>query len=465
MDDEIGANSECLVTPDALFKPADWLAKIDFIKQLVLLNNLLITVLAEHGGGKTSFIKLLQESEMSAQTHVFRASSSFSSSDIVIELANIFHQKVDSSTTMSSMIEHINQRNTHFLLIIDDAQNLPPAFLQEILTEIKRYERSMFFHICVVSDFKILQYLHKLETTEFENLIHTIELGALTKRETSTWLLNKSNVTSPVTNIELEKFYQLTGGSVARINSQMNALFEKECSLPISKFKQSLSIPSGQIISVLVASVFFTWFVQTSYFGSKQNIDVGVKEESAKVIESKAVEMASHSKIPAYFMASVIQPLQPSSRNLTIDYGDSDDTTLQNMVLMDKVVVLPNVVNAYHPSGSGIAVSSLPAIEIAKGKRDFSNEDNTIKNGFKSFTIQVLASKQPHELEKFVTVHHFNSQFKIALTKRNGIDWYVLTMGEFNKRELAQVAIDTLPAEVSKFKPWVRSTKELKVIG
>ena len=54
---------------------------------------------------------------------------------------------------------------------------------------------------------------------------------------------------------------------------------------------------------------------------------------------------------------------------------------------------------------------------------------------------------------------------KINLTKRNGNDWYVLTLGEFRKREQAQDAVKHLPVKLVQLNPWIRQIGQLKVIG
>lgn len=466
MVSENNSSPEHLVTPESLFKPARWLAKIDFIKQLVLSNNVLLTVLAEHDGGKTTFTKLLtQEIDTAIQVHGFQASSSFSNSDLIADLGNIFHKEVDSSTTMTNMIEHINQLNEHFLLVIDDAQNVPPVFLQELLMDIKRRESSIFFHVCLVSDFKILEPLHKLESEQFDNLIHTMELDALTEWETSTWLLNKSNGASHINNRRLREFYQLTGGSVARINSQMTVFVESLFSAPQSKFKKSIFLRLGQSISVVFVVSIVTWLWQTNYYSVPiQNADVKTTEP-VKAIELTVVEVPLKSHIPAaYSTASMIQVLEPSSRNLVIDSGGSDEMDLNKMVVMDKVLVLPKIILAYPFNESTTLVSELPGIGALASKKILP-EIKIVKKDRALYTIQLLASKQHREIEKFMAAHHTNGPFKIGYVKRQGKGWYVLTMGEFKKCEHAQRAIDSLSADIAQFKPWVRSAREFTVVG
>lgn len=81
------------------------------------------------------------------------------------------------------------------------------------------------------------------------------------------------------------------------------------------------------------------------------------------------------------------------------------------------------------------------------------------------FTIQVLASRKRDDVMHFVNSHKMTANAKIRLTKRDGLDWYVLTIGEFGQVEQAQAAIKMLPTELAKFNPWIRPVGSLKAIG
>jgi hypothetical protein len=49
-----------VIQPRVLLKPGSWLEKVDLINHLILFSNVLITVLSEKEGGKSSFGTLLQ---------------------------------------------------------------------------------------------------------------------------------------------------------------------------------------------------------------------------------------------------------------------------------------------------------------------------------------------------------------------------------------------------------------------
>jgi hypothetical protein len=75
-----------------LFKPSNWCAKINFIKHLITLNNILITVCADLNSGKTTFIHFLQ-TELDptiVRSQVLNASLDFLSFDVLSNLIDTF---------------------------------------------------------------------------------------------------------------------------------------------------------------------------------------------------------------------------------------------------------------------------------------------------------------------------------------------------------------------------------------
>lgn len=76
-----------------------------------------------------------------------------------------------------------------------------------------------------------------------------------------------------------------------------------------------------------------------------------------------------------------------------------------------------------------------------------------------------MASPNQAKLKKFVATQKINKLVKIRLTKRDGIEWYVLTIGEYKQREQAKAYIQNLPASLSQFNPWVRPLAQLSALG
>jgi DamX protein len=83
----------------------------------------------------------------------------------------------------------------------------------------------------------------------------------------------------------------------------------------------------------------------------------------------------------------------------------------------------------------------------------------------RKMTIQLLASHNQEHIKSFMTTHHLNKIGKIWITKRDGLEWYVLTIGEYRELEQAQTVIKNLAPDLRQLKPWVRPVSNLRNLG
>jgi len=484
MHGEAMETTQSSVLGDQLFKPSNWLTKIEFINHLVLLNSIMTAVIAEHGGGKTTFIKVLsQELDENILSHVFNAAPRCVSADLLSALSGALSLDLNGLPSITSMVEQINKQKKHFLLVIDDAQNLPLSLLQEFLTEIERHKHNNFFHVCLVSDFSIVQRLCVLDANQFTNMIHSIELGALTENETNTYLLEKSKVPFHINKTNLEEFYNLTGGNIARINSQMNQFFRKDTSKDMfsaSKSKKSRINNSNLFSMLLVASLVSAYIWHINDRSSSTN------SLSRTLASEEPSLMMSH--VPSLTLASVRQPLQSSPLNRVVKVLGEDDSNLEKMVVMDKVVVIPKAIpstrDSHASAGDAILLSSLTPVgaltpKISAPLKTVSSaaansvastalvrsKDNAVSSTKGQYTIQLLASQREAVLRQFIAIHHLKDEAKINVIKQQGVNWYVLTLGEYNKVKHAKLAMDQLPAELAIFRPWIRPLTALHELG
>ncbi|WP_028388668.1 AAA family ATPase [Legionella fairfieldensis] len=468
-------------TAKPIFKPDSWLTKIDYINHLVLFNNVLIAVLAEQGAGKTTFCHLLQANlDSQIKSHLMKATVPFSQADFLVQLDSAFHLRIDSKATLAHIVRQINERKSHVLMIIDDAQNLSDAFLQEALFELKHQGDHGYFHLCLISDFSLVASLNKLEA----NLIHTLEPGSLTESETKTYVLNSlpapRRLDQTMTEKRLEQFYQLTGGNIARINNQMINYF---CPEPLKSQPQhksrvkNIGFVTGAAMTLIVSS--YIWhhhFLPSSEKTTEQDLAPYIAEirpplpsilpvvpasgDEAAVLISQLPDIgyelahrASH--LPAWYVEAVREPAQPSPRRAT-DIA-LDDGTDDLLVVRDRVVVIPKTLPAHKPTSiKKVVLNKATSVKTVK---------KVLPSGASRYTIQLLASPNREDVKRFFKRLSMKKGAKIRTTKRNGLNWYVLTLGDYDQYKQAQVAIKQLPPEFGRYNPWVRSLSQLKMIG
>lgn len=496
------------------FKPAAWLNKIDFINHLVLLNNVLITVLAEKGGGKSTFAQILKSSlDSGVKTGLINAEAPLNVQQVLSKLYEAFHLRIDAEQSLSNFVQQVNERKVHVLVIIDNAQLLPDLFIKEALLEIKKQGNTGFFHLCLVSDYSLAASINSLDKDLFDNLIHSIELGGLSESETKTYLLkflpSPRRLDKTMTDKRLAQFYQLTGGYIGRINTQMQDFFNPD-TLKASRPRRAGVKAYGLLGAALVGLGFA--------YTSTQNQTLAVAEpvvepapapipgpqfqEVASLMELPApsvfltvpeeklvsslpnlasnsiqllrshIEPALVTEIPSWTVASSSQELQPPPMRRVIEFNTDEDDELNNLVVMDKVVVIPKTVNKVNPHTvpakslvSNKPTKTLPVRPAETSKPAVIQTAKTSKPAAAQFTIQILASRNADDLKRFVARHIEAKNGKIYRTLREGSEWFVLTLGNFPDLSKAQLAVKALPGELAQRKPWVRSTSSLKAIG
>ena len=455
-----------------VFKPSSWLSKIEYINHLILFNNVMITVVAEQGAGKTTFTEVLQTGlDASINSVVIKAAANFSKFELLAQLNTFFGPLNPCEHDLANLVKEINERKTHVLVIIDDAHHLTDSFLQEVLGELEQQGDKGFFKICLMADFSLVARLNQLDNS----LIYQVELGGLSEIETKTYLINSlashKKLNNSFSDKRLTQFYQLTAGDISRINKQKTDYF---CIKPVNNrsWLRSMSFVATAAVALIGSS--YIWknqFLPSSINSPNsselfdQYADVQQPLPSLIPIVPHIVkepllisrlpdinhELASQpSKIPIWFAGAIIQKSQPSPKRV-VDVALEEEEN-DSLVLRDRVLFIPkslsgnehiredkqqrlsqenNLVKSQKRSSS-----SKPTVVKAKkmsGSSLKSRPLKPVKITQKQFTIQLIASRKQEDLLRFLTSHKLKAGTKIRLTKRGGLDWYVLTLGEFGQ--------------------------------
>ena len=146
---------------------------------------------------------------------------------------------------------------------------------------------------------------------------------------------------------------------------------------------------------------------------------------------------------------------------------EDDGTSTNDLVVMDKVVVVPKIVHHHANEAPAPVAQAAKVTPTAPKVSKAISKAVIIKPVLEQsrFTIQLLASHNMAELKRFAEAHHFNGKTTIRTTLRQGTVWYVLTLGEYSKREYAKDAANHLTQGNAQLKPWVRSLADLKKVA
>ncbi|STX28257.1 DamX-like protein [Legionella beliardensis] len=439
-----------------LYKPNNWLAKINFINHLILFNDLMIVVMAEQGGGKTAFIQLLQEglsAEISAYT--VDAKVPLAEAQTLTQIEKFCHLPASSEPQLSDLVEKINTLKKHILIIIDNAHCLREDFLKNLLHEVKKY-RNNFFHVCLASDFSLNPLLNVLHGDTFKDLIHTIDLGLLSKQETKEYLLKKLPVSTKGLNKQLtdkilNEFYDLTSGCIAQINTHLASFFN------LNKTNYSFLTKRLPVITSL-----FLLLLAMTYLGQakiKSNSPAASYADLTKGNGTIKSNLIRHNDIKLDSKLLAI-PINHEQESLPLQEERTKTVTATALDQHHQEFVTVNestIASAIFPEeiAETVLESSLLAIDEVFKQSNLAK--TTAEQQLENFyTIQLLAGADKEGLNHFLRKQPIQGT-TINHLKRRGKDWFVLTLGEYSQSNQAKIALQQLPPELRKLKPWVRA--------
>lgn len=464
-------------TAHALFKPVSWSRQFDFINQLVLNNNVLISVLGEPGSGKSSFARLLESNintsitaERIAATHLFHEA------EFLDEINERFHLDLEGELTLTRVVHDMNRRQLHCLIIIDDAHELPLALVDSFLEAIKEQGPSGYFHLCLVSNFTKVASLNNLAVGSYENLVHSMEIGVLAEEELRPYLLERllplkgAEVESLLTDSRIHEFYQLTAGCFVGINSQMSSFFHlapKSSGFVQLPKKHPVIALGGFMVFVLGAAFFWQMKSQSPVLDEPLAL-IKTPSEDAMVVQALSTPPTVMtvsaapltSQIPAYYIDAVREPIESSPAQFA-----GDELALNEGV-------------ANEPVSEGDQVVSLPSIpanqpKAVKAQKKKAMNQNSVTSrqaaGKKAvahgFVIQLYASRNRVDTEKFIATYRLKARAHVYKSLRDGATWYVVALGRYDERLQAKQALDHLPSQLVALKPWIRQRQNLSAFG
>lgn len=455
------------IQPRILFKPGSWLANIDLINHLILFNNVIINVLSEKGGGKTSFTSLLQNNlDQQIKSVFIPLSANCNHSDLIRDIAAQFNDHFDERTDLATVVTQINELKAHVVLLIDNAQYLPESFMEEAIAAVKQQETFGFFHLCLLSDQIIATPSNKLGSPFSDNVIHTIELGSLNEIEARTYVLQRAMtanlINKPFTDTQFKQFYELTKGHLAKINSELQP-FILHCAEQKRQDPSSLVKKISFALGVVLIAGFAGFYLSQSFdlYSTEQleTVTLPVPNKNDRAQENSTA--ALNSQIASWRDSSTQQLVYSSlPKKETLDDLD-EEFSVEHRALVDKVIVLPKVQVHKNPSTEPKKIAQP---KLAKQPQKTVHKKSVIARRAtpKPFTIQVVASHKKQVIVNLKQMHKaLGNNAKIRhFTNAQG-NWYVLTVGEYESRAQAQRTIPKLPIPLRRLNPWIRSTSNI----
>lgn len=433
------------------FKPCAWLANIDFIKRLIATNHLMMVVMSEAEGGKSTFVDLMRfKFEPAIQTVFIQTEPDESEAMLLKTVCTIFNVSPDAGINFEAFFEHLPQPKQPVLLVIDDAHQLSLECLRQLIYAYKQHAFAKRFYLCLVSDFSLSPHLLRFEQEGLKNFIHTIEPGALTEAETKTYVLryaqSQQGLESLLSPERFKAFYAATQGHISTIHQQLKILNQIQSKDKTGGKKKRSYRNSFALICALIV------------------IGVGVKQQLPHKLATAPLEASPllASYISPLNVASELQPIEPPPLQKYAKIELEDDNRNQ-LAMIDKVVVIPTLLTTELDKQKVSKLVSAPVFSSSLAAAPTLHQVISQRAGY---TIQLMAAKKVSVLTQFIRKHHLDkNQVQIRQVLREKEHWYVLTMGEFPQLIKAQLAAQHLPSKLKQLKPWVRPDALLESVG
>lgn len=93
-----------------------------------------------------------------------------------------------------------------------------------------------------------------------------------------------------------------------------------------------------------------------------------------------------------------------------------------------------------------------------------SPDDWIRKQNPRYYTLQLASSTNPNLIQKYYRENNLDGDAGYYRNYRQGKNWYALVYGSYSSINQAKQAVDTLPAELRKWSPWVRKFQDIQRI-
>lgn len=478
-------HSPKVVGASALFEPPSWLLKIDFMNQLILNNNVLISLLGKKGSGKTSFAQVLQEKlDLNIMSVLLTAAAPSEHDKMLEQMSSLLD--VSGALSILDVAVQMNERKARTLVLIDDAEHLPESFITELLEALKQQDEYGYFHVCLLSDFSLVKLTSRLARDLYKDMIHSIELEPLKESEANAYiaahLASDLAHLPPPTPRQLQEFYALTEGLIGEINEKLDAFFEKQLT-PTLQWNDNFII-YGAIAVLLLFVTGVGYFLYSEPSTSANAIEL--EQLASREMELSQIELPMTSEVPVYYQDATHQAMQTvhlqKAELLAARDEDNVDAIDESLVVLDKVIAKPMITpppKKVKPQPTPKPVTpATPARQVHKRPMQKhlvsvrprvsltqKIDSPVLKPQQGQFTIQLFAGRDKHKLEHLAQTYGAFSGIKICSFEKYGETWYVLTKGAYANKQIAHLAVAVLPHKLAALKPWVRSTSNLKRIG
>ena len=422
--------------------------------------NSTLALLGEIGVGKTTLLRiLLRKGYQHFNFCTLRAKSSTTFGHVeqkIKERWRIPESNSDEALESDEYITKYIETNKHPVIIIDDAHRLKTHELDALLQLKHRVglQSSQALGLVLASEPSIQTKLTELEQTNpAATHIYQINALAFDAKQCEQYInfrLKKAGADNIdlFTHEQIQEFYNKAQGLPRVINTLAREALTERCQQQSRHTSQAhgFALTPGVRLGLILATLIGIAFLIGTFFKQPK---VPVELDLSKP-ETDQEEIQTDSET----VVAVDSPIKK----------EADETTSQPKKILKPyvapLVLGPLEIEPVTPTEKPKKIVEPDKI-VETGKADQAIQktipfppDWLLKQDPNAYTVQIVASPSQENLFAFTEKYFEDQQTAYYVKSRQEKQWYILVYGVFTSREEALAAIEKLPSEVQKNKPY-----------
>lgn len=480
--------------------------RIDLVRHLLSFGRQIVVLTGVSGSGKSALLAQITNSNAENwQVLNFTAGPTLNHSAILrrvcVELE--LDEGGDDSELLSRVqgrIEQLHDSGESLLIAIDDADGLPADAAECLVQLAHAAEESLEAKILLSIDPNNSGIIEQLQSDNVSQaLLHVVEVPQLSDEQTKAMLTHRwqaaygDNAALPLGDTELAQIVQQASGLPGRaiVLARQIQILAKNADHP--KHDPAKRYLLGGVALIVVFALFAFFNAKPRNEGKSTQIDLELPGELVSTeapalnttveVENALEEPRSTMLPPAPLdpppatavpevLLDVVSAEPPASVAAVAEPEDemqeSPATTLRNDEIPAQITIEAEQKSpiAVDPvAETPPLVANPPAPAKKQPPKTPSNEYSLEwlkKQPAAGYVLQLFGVRDQTAARKFIKSHNIGNKSAIFTTTHAGAPWYVVVYGYFPSRDAARAAIDDLPDDLARLKPWAKPLKSIE---
>jgi len=464
---------------------------IGLINHLVNYSNKLLVVTAPEQGGKATFVNHYCE-QLAEQVQVCRigALQSDTLNQLLLEIADQCSIPVEDSGSAAELIEEfsrysnlLSETSRSSLIVIEEAHLLNQAVIRELgELVIQNQQKLQAFRVLLVGQPQVVISINATTRAEDgeSNLFH-YALPEFTREESEEFIVSLfrhggDEGKNPFKNTDYELIYQESKGLPGKIVSAAQVCLENNAdSLLSNNPRNSMPIKLGAVVLGLLAMV----GIGVLWTNSPEENDIAepdrtrvlgqVQREMPHNEETKdSLDTPEIADTTVLSLPQVIQTVESQAGVVEDDHDISENIENLDILAPTKKVdnaelnLEPDVSLAKEESEELLSKAGSGEIETAAGSLYTLDEQRILAFSDSSMTLQLFGTHSRERISELMETLSGSEELMQFQTLHNEAPWFVLIYGNFPDRGSGDIALESLPKEISVLRPWLRGVQAIQ---